>query len=238
MLHLKSLVGALALAGTGIAVAGCGQSVTTPSPSPTIPAGCNTPTGYVFTDGSAHANVTASAGGTTSTPSPTPQSINVTGVWTDQFESSRPNERYDPTAYRGGPWLNVNLGSSSKGVVVEIHGQDPCSLSPDSSHSYVAVVFGTDDNSRYGGPCSVKVDALNSAGFRGSFNCSKLQQFRSSASPTVDARGTFAATGHVYTPTSAPTAAPSHSATPTPTVVPATPTPTASARTLAPTATP
>lgn len=221
----------MAVAGFGLAA--CGQSATTPSPSPTIPAGCNTPPGYVFTDGSAQATVTsgsASPAAAGASSSRSTQSINVTGVWTDQFESSRPNERYDPTAYHGRPWLNVNLGSSSKGIVVEIEGQDPCALSPASSDTYIAVVLGTNDSNRYGGSCSVKVDAFNSAGLRGSFNCTQLSQFGfESNAPTVAAQGTFAATGHVYTPTAAPTSSPSRSPapspSPSPTATPATPSP-------------
>lgn len=210
------------LAGPAL-LAACGQSSATPSPSPTIPAGCNTPAGFVFTDGSARITV---SGGTRSG-----QALNVTGVWNEPFESSRPNLRYDPTAYRGSPWLNVNLGSASTGLVVEVQGQDPCALSPDGSHSYVAVVFGRDDASRYGGNCSVTVDAFNNSGFRGRFNCMKLEQFgANSNAPTIDAQGTFAASGHPYTPTAAPTATPTRTPAAT-----STPAPTATAR---PTATP
>jgi hypothetical protein len=224
----RSLSGALALAGAG-ALAACGGSAPTPSPSPTVPAGCNTPSGYVFTDGSAHANVTgATPSPNASSSTPLAQAVDVSGVWSEPFESSRPNSRFDPN-FRGAPWLNVNLGSATKGVVIEIQGQDPCALSPDGSHSYVAIVYGRDNSSRYGGNCSVTVDAFNSGGFRGRFNCTKLQQFNS-ARFTIDAQGTFSATGHVYTPT--PTAAPTPTATarpttaPTPTPAPPTPTPT------------
>lgn len=222
----RALYGALALAGGGL-LAACGGSSPTPSASPTVPAGCNTPVGYVFTDGSARANVTAStpsASGASSTAAP--QSVNVNGVWSEPFESSRPNSRFDP-GFRGAPWLNVNLGSAVKGVVVEIQGQDPCALSPDGSHSYVAIVYGRDNSSRYGGNCSVTVDAFNSGGFRGRFNCTKLQQFNN-ANNTIDAQGTFSATGHVYTPTptAAPTATSRPTTAPTPTPAPPTPTPT------------
>lgn len=207
----RSLYGALAFAGA-CAVGACGGSARTPSASPTVPGGCNAPSGFVFTDGSARANVSGSAR--------TAQALNVSGAWPEPFESSRPNNRFDP-GFRGAPWLNVDLGTATNGVVVEVQGQDPCALSPDGSHSYVAVVFGRDASARYGGNCSVTVDAFNTGGFRGRFNCTKLQQFNDSSAPTIDAQGTFSATGHVYTPTAAPTATPSR-ATPTP--APATPT--------------
>lgn len=201
------------------AVGACGGNAPTASASPTVPGGCNTPSGFVFTDGSAHANVS----GTTRTA----QVVNVSGAWSEPFETSRPNNRFDP-GFRGAPWLNVDLGSATNGVVVEVQGQDPCALSPDGSHSYVAIVFGRDAGDRYGGKCSVTVDAFNNGGFRGRFSCTKLQQFNSSSAPTIDAQGTFSATGHVYTPTAAPTATPSQptAAPATPTPAPPTPTPT------------
>jgi hypothetical protein len=81
---------------------------------------------------------------------------------------------------------------------------------------------------------AVTVDAFNSRGFRGRFNCVTLKQFNSgSSAASVTAQGSFSATGHVYTPTPAPSPTPTTSSPPTSapaTLTPAPPTPTPTPR--------
>lgn len=192
----------LLLAAVPLALAGCGGGSTAgassaaASPTPwVVKDGCKTPAAYVFTDGRAHAEITKG-----SAPKP---SFDVSGISDEQFNSSRPNNVYDPTAYYGDQWLEVEVGTAKgDAVFIEIEGRDPCAKS--DTGEYAAVAFGPDDKQRFGGSsCDVTIDAFNDTGVRGTFNCMEVSQFGfEDNKPTIGVHGTFSAWGHVATPAS------------------------------------
>lgn len=171
----------------------CGQTATTVSSTArAIPASCQPPAKYQFTDGAAHVNVSRGTQGGETT--------DMTGLETQQYGTASSNQRYAATAYEGQPWLNIDFGTLGHGLMVEVFGQDPCSGPLDSYHTTVDVLFARDSSSRYGGECVVNVNAFNDAGIRGNLDCASLKQFGMGVNgPAIAVNGQFAAVGHPVT---------------------------------------
>lgn len=163
-----------------------------------------------FTDAAAHVDVTGGARGRIS--------FDVAGLDSEGLFSGYPVNAYDPhgatsSGITGDSWASLSIGNpNGRALLIAIEGQDPCALDGGMPRITVSLRLGQQDgpfSDSYG--CRVKVDAFNSSGIRGTFDCPELAQSGWDA-PTISARGTFAAIGVVTSPRPAPVTVP-----PTPT---------------------